>query len=566
MRARLAFVLAALLALPLLAGCLQADPLAAPASATGPPVPVSEALYEILPPEAVLTPMADGILLHAGVYRPSVPEGEKVPVIIDMSPYWGNSKLPALEGGNGFSQWLIDYFVPRGYAVVLASVRGTGLSEGCWNHGGALEQRDAYDLVEFYGTQSWSNGKVALIGKSYDGTTPLEAAIQNPPHLATIVPMAGLPFMYGYNYMNGVGYEIQGPLFNIYYPASVSVGPDQVLDPAPFRAATRPCAGLAAAMAEGLVTHFTGTNDAFWQERDYRALIPGIQAPVFYIHGLQDWNVKPDMIHAYNTITAPKMAWFGQWYHDYPHRGDWNTTLLTWFDHWLKGLDNGVEKLYGVHVSDNLGVWRHEAEWPPLRAVNTTLFLTEGGFAATPGSEGGAPFLSLPSTDPNPATDRTPMEAVYFEGETLTEALRVSGAPRVSLFVDSTRPLGRVATTLYEIDQNGTWHWVTRGFMDMKHRDSLDTVQPVVPGEAYNLTFDLYPLDHVFQAGSRVGFAVSSEANGWILPDGSTPTLMGLHWGGSEASALTLPVLPDATPLDPQPPMRERCDVEGNCG
>ena len=42
------------------------------------------------------------------------------------------------------------------------------------------------------GTQPWSNGKVGMIGKSYDGSTPWQAATFGNPHLATIVPMSGL--------------------------------------------------------------------------------------------------------------------------------------------------------------------------------------------------------------------------------------------------------------------------------------------------------------------------------------------------------------------------------------
>ena len=65
---------------------------------------------------------------------------------------------------------------------------GTGNSGGCWDYGGVRERNSAYDLVEWLGTQPWSNGNVGMIGGSYDGTRANECASANPPHLATIVP------------------------------------------------------------------------------------------------------------------------------------------------------------------------------------------------------------------------------------------------------------------------------------------------------------------------------------------------------------------------------------------
>ena len=98
--------------------------------------------------------------------------------------------------------------MPKGYARAVADVLGTRNSSGCWDYGGADEQQSGVDLVNFLAAQPWSNGKVAMIGGSYDGTTATMVAArgEDVPGLAAIVPIAGISRWYGYAYGDGVRY------------------------------------------------------------------------------------------------------------------------------------------------------------------------------------------------------------------------------------------------------------------------------------------------------------------------------------------------------------------------
>src|SRR5204862_242937 len=107
--------------------------------------------------------------------------------------------------------------VPRGYAVGFVSVTGTGDSGGCFTQGGPQEALDIAAAIDYYGSQPWSNGNVGIMGVSYDGTTPQETWVEAPPHLKTIVPVAGISDLYKYNFVNGVHIEPQGYAFNTYY-------------------------------------------------------------------------------------------------------------------------------------------------------------------------------------------------------------------------------------------------------------------------------------------------------------------------------------------------------------
>ena len=116
--------------------------------------------------EKVRVPMRDGVVLSTEIWRPVVPKGTKVPVILHLTPYHalspahGADRLPLVDGVEQ---------VRRGYAFVFADVRGTWASGGCWNYGGSKERQDGYDLVEWLGKQPWSNGRVAMMGVSYPG-------------------------------------------------------------------------------------------------------------------------------------------------------------------------------------------------------------------------------------------------------------------------------------------------------------------------------------------------------------------------------------------------------------
>ncbi len=141
----------------------------------------------------------DETVLHAAEYHPNTTDER--PVVIILSPYWGNlhPEAQAFTEDNYF----VELFVERGYTLVHASVRGTGYSGGCYALGGPAEIQDTIDLVEHYANADFSNGNVGMIGASYPGTTPWQAAIEDPDGLATIVPIAGISDMYRYMYNDG---------------------------------------------------------------------------------------------------------------------------------------------------------------------------------------------------------------------------------------------------------------------------------------------------------------------------------------------------------------------------
>ena len=139
----------------------------------------------------------DDAVISLAVWRPNVPEGVKVPVIAEFGPYFQEASVetPSIEvPGTWLGQMIIDQILPHGYAFAQVSVAGTGRSNHCMDLMGNAEQLGNDAAVRWFGEQNWSNGAVGMIGKSYDGSTPWQAAMFGAEHdyLKTIVPISGL--------------------------------------------------------------------------------------------------------------------------------------------------------------------------------------------------------------------------------------------------------------------------------------------------------------------------------------------------------------------------------------
>ena len=142
--------------------------------------------------ETLELPMQDGTEVHIEVTRPADRRRRgrcagQWPVILEASPYHGTLAdregmriLPDPVGEDGVSLGLTGYFAPKGYAVVMMDLRGTGQSDGCLDHLGAKDAQDLKDVVEWAASQPWSNGRVGMTGHSYVGSTPSLAAAMHP--------------------------------------------------------------------------------------------------------------------------------------------------------------------------------------------------------------------------------------------------------------------------------------------------------------------------------------------------------------------------------------------------
>ncbi len=137
--------------------------------------------------ETYSVPTVDGARVSVEVMRDDA--HRDAPVVLTYSPY---NTLSETTEHNLANDDLGQRLVKRGYARAVADVLGTRNSTGCWDYGGPKETQSGVDLVKFLAKQGWSNGRVGMIGTSYDGTTANMVASTGIEELKAIVPIAAI--------------------------------------------------------------------------------------------------------------------------------------------------------------------------------------------------------------------------------------------------------------------------------------------------------------------------------------------------------------------------------------
>ena len=135
--------------------------------------------YDVIASKRIMVPMRDGVRLATDIYRPGrdgAPVEGKFPAIVERTPY-----VP-------YGDWNAQTYVPRGYVLVIQSVRGRFGSEGHWTMF-QDDARDGADLARWLGQQPWFDGGIGTIGTSYPGGTQHAMAVGNAPYLKAMVPV-----------------------------------------------------------------------------------------------------------------------------------------------------------------------------------------------------------------------------------------------------------------------------------------------------------------------------------------------------------------------------------------
>jgi X-Pro dipeptidyl-peptidase len=530
-------LLALLVTLPLLAGCLGDDgPATDAADAIRPRDALTEAVHAIGQHLDHTFVGAEGVQLYVDYVLPEpLPEGGAA-VILVFTPYQdADQELPVGgEGGAGvledapYNQGLVDTFVPYGYAVAFADVRGNHNAGGCVDQTGPGQWQDGYDYVEWLGTQSWSNGNVGMFGISYDGETQFTTAMLAPPHLKTIVPMASVSNQYEWNFYQGVPYETQPTLGMVGYFQGSAVPSTDPQNAALYQDKLDCQDEMIAAGLD-----YSGDWTLVWKERDYRPHAGNITASVLHVHGLADWNVRPIHIDPlFNDIQSEKRAVFGQWAHQYPLRDDWQDILHAWYDEFLFERNTGIlDRLPPVLVQDNQEQWRGIGSFPLLDAQWLELELSADGTLVPAGQAQAGELEIVDYPEEPPVAGQGGLVSIPADlqggapvGLDAPDRLEFTFVTDRDLHVVGRPEVRFTATT----DERST-HWVAHlnvdgaeclgttvicensGYQDTRHRHGVDKPQDLTPGEAYDLTIRMYPQYDVIPAGSTVRLVLTGN-------------------------------------------------------
>jgi putative CocE/NonD family hydrolase len=478
----------------------------------------------------------DGKDLHVTVHEPDGGH-DAYPTLLISTPY---NTLSRAFGGTPYGA-LVEDWVQRGYAVVVADVRGFGQSDGCVEVWGPNEQGDQAALVDWITDQDWSDGHVGMMGASYPGTTPVEAAVEAPEGLDAIVPVASVVNAYQDWHYGGVptGENLGSPA--AYHAIGTATTPRPT---DPVDTARDVGNGLCNAEMTAEANDPRAIYDGFYQERNFKERVGDVEAAVLQQHGFVDGTVKPSMLPGwFNELDVPKLGLFGHWAHNYAVRADTVFLQLAWMDQHVKGQDVGLDDTQTVSVETN-GQHRTGDSWPPEDAETTRLHadLSEGTLASEPTESSTGMILDptgLSQSFVSESSESRPESRVTLE-TTLDEAVPVAGAADVRLNVTLNGTSNAyVRGELWDVSDD---RLVAYGAVNLAHRGSHSSYDPFAPGERATLDLPLLPTQYNLEAGDDVELVLeASEATG--LTRGSNPGELVLH-GGEEGTALELPTVP----------------------
>ena len=502
-------------------------------------------------------PMRDGVVLRADLLLPS---GKgPFPVLVYRTPYGEKNALGEYT--------TFQHAVERGYAVIVQDVRGRYGSDGVFvpyqNEG-----RDGYDTIEWAAKQSWSNGKVGTFGLSYPGAVQWLAAVENPPHLAAMVPAMTFSSHRNFFYAGGtfdlswiewiwdniapdirVKQNLPGP--RTYDDAEAAwkkngLAMEGVL---PLNA-LESLRGIAPYYYEWL-KHLP--DDPWWNWSDLRGKYGRTQAAVLNLSGWYDDHYGPEgattnfqgLIEARGHHPNNVALLIGPWVHGVVSTGtaksgdrtfpdtakiDYDKTVLDWMDHYLRGIDNGVDKRPAVrYYVMGADVWKESPAWPPVSS-RTSFYLG----AASPGkpgvlsearaSEGG--FSAFVSDPAHPVTDNFAeisgghdyrylaerSDLLTFDTPPLGADTEVTGAVDSRLYVSCDCRDMDLWVRLYDVAPDGTvWNEMSPGIdvQRASYRDMAKGRQLLNPGQIYAIDLKGPVTGNVFKKGHRIRIQVS---------------------------------------------------------
>ncbi|MFG2174145.1 CocE/NonD family hydrolase [Streptomyces niveus] len=534
--------------------------------------------------ENVVIPMSDGTRLSARVWRPVSSDSEPVPAVLEYIPY-RKRDLTAVRDSMHH-----PYIAGHGYACVRVDLRGTGDSEGVLTDEYLeQEQHDAEDILAWIADQPWCDGATGMMGLSWGAFAALQVAARQPPSLRAIVIASFTDDRYAddMHYMGGAmlsdNLAEAGTMF-----AYATCPPDPAVVGECWREmwherleATRPW------VVEWLRHQ---RRDEYWRHASVCEEYGAVHCPVLASSGWAD-GYSNAVMRLLGNLDVPRKGLIGPWSHKFPHLGEpgpaigYLQEVVRWWDHWLKGAENGVmdgpmlqtwmqESVPpSTSYEERPGRWVGEPSWPSPNVERVTHPLTRHRIGAAGGTAvktegGGAPEamtvqspLSVGQFAGKWASYNAPPDLPYdqreedggslvFDTEPLTEPVEILGPVTVDLDVSVSEPVATVAARLSDVAPDGSATRVSYGVLNLTRFDGGDAPTALEPGRRYRATLDLNAVAQSFPRGHRVRLSLSTSywPLAWPPP---RRVLLSVYEG---SSTLTLPVRPTAPP-DAGPPV-----------
>ena len=507
--------------------------------------------------------LGDGTRLAARLWIPNGADRSPVPVVLEYIPYRKRDATRALDNHSGHR--LAQY----GVAFVRVDIRGSGDSDGVLTaEYTRQEHEDALEVITWLAGRPWSNGSVGMRGISWGGFTTLQVAALAPPELKAIMPVC-----FSDNQFTDDAHYLGGALCNanFYWGTMFQTVMTSPPDPQVVGERWREmwCQRLEAAPA--ILSQWTSHQrfDEHWKAGSVAVDYGRIQCPVYAVGGLTDHFVNVNA-RLMERLRVPRKCLIGPWAHNYPDDAnpgpglDWIHEEVRWWLHWLGGVDTGLmrEPRFRVYLCDKTpvevfpaqvpGRWIAEQVWPSPRIGSQVFHLNRDRLGEDPGPHATLEYRAnrivgqcrgepdaffFPEDFPR---EQSPDDAVslLFDSAPLREDLDVVGTPVLKVRVAADVKVAKLAVRLNEVTPEGRSWLVSSGILNLTHRLSNETPEPLEPGQPYDVEIPLFFTAKSFKKGNRLRIALSESFWPLLWPSPEIATLA-ITAG---ASTLTLPV------------------------
>lgn len=528
--------------------------------------------------EDLFISMPDGVRLAATLHLPG--SDGPWPALLEALPY---RKDDLTAGYRPEYERLAAEF---GYVVCRLDIRGTGSSEGlATDEYTVKEHEDIEQVIAWLASQTWSNGAVGMYGTSWSGFNSLQVAMRRPPALRAICSIFASDDRYAddIHYFGGALKQLDLADWPLYMFL------ENVLPPVPsiYGDGWRELWERRVTESEPWALRWLEeqTYGSYWKHGSLREDYGAIEAATMLVTGWADGYTNI-ALRGMAGLRCPKRLLAGPWAHaavDTSSPGpniDLVPEMVRWWDRWLKGIDNGVDReppiaLFvrrptkpAAELRAYPGEWRFETGWPNDRCGELELGLAgatntrgEGpdeleirgdvGWTAWISCAGGLPW--------GQPVDQRPDEAfsLVYDWDPLERELEILGHPKVRVNLRSSARVAYLSAKLCDVHPDGTSQLVTRGLLNLTHRDSREDPSPLEADRTYDVAFELEVTSWVFEEGHRIrlDLAGADWPNAWSPPLAGTLTIARAN------SAIMLPTVegPPTVTERPSlpPPQRE---------
>jgi predicted acyl esterase len=492
--------------------------------------------------EHVMVPMRDGKKLSVYLY---LPKGEgKWPAIFEQ-------RYAEITGAG--SRKAAAKFAEGGFVIGLVNYRGTHESEGVYRGYRGLqwgELRDGYDVCEWLAAQPWCTGKVGTYGGSQAGYAQNYLAVTQPPHLVA-------------QYMTDTGLSL--------YQEGYRIG--GVTRPERFKAGGKVARDLADNDALLREWDQHPDYDDYWRDEDASLHFDKMNLPCFTIGSWYDFMCQGSVAsfigrqqHGGPNSRGQQHLLLGPWLHGgYPKSNkigelvfpenavfDVYAHMTKWFNHYLKGEANGVEKepvvrYYVMGAAGEEGapgnVWREAQDFPPAAESASFYLQPEGTLARSRVSAASAKTsyesdphapMSIPGTSFPGARDARPFEQESevrtWTTAALTEPMEWTGDVRAEIFASSTAKDTDFILRVSDVYPDGRSMLLMDYPMRARYREGFDKQVLLTPGEPAKLAWHIGWTSIIFNKGHKVRVTIASTGAPLYEPNNQTGGPQTIDW------------------------------------